>query len=232
MLYKSSLLTQASGSVAGATFSRNRGGLYIRARSIPTNPNSEQQQVVRNAITSLIGRWSTVLTPSQRNGWSDYAESVPVMNKLGDSVTRSGVNMYMRSNVSRLQAGLTPVDTRPSFNNFGVIENIELGLAVADDQEAVVAWTGSQPWAGETGSALLVYLSRPVDPSVNWFRGPYRLAAVLAGNTGTPLTSPQTIDLPFSSPAGSSLRGYARVTRVDGRLSPILTFPPIEVTAT
>ena len=232
MLFKSTVLAQASGSVAGATFSRNRGGLYVRSRSIPTNTDSEAQRGIRNAMTALIGRWRSVLTPAQRNGWSDYAESVPVVNKLGDTVTRSGPNMYMRSNVSRLQAGLPPVDTRPGFNNFGTIGGLELGLAVADDQEAVLVWTGTQEWAGETGSALLVYVSRPVDVSVNWFRGPYRLAATLLGNTGSPITSPQDIPLPFFVSAGSTIRAYARVTRADGRLSPAFTFPPVLVAAT
>jgi len=43
MKFKSPILSQASGSIAGITFSHNRGGMYVRARAVPTNPGSPQQ---------------------------------------------------------------------------------------------------------------------------------------------------------------------------------------------
>ncbi|KKM06452.1 hypothetical protein LCGC14_1743870, partial [marine sediment metagenome] len=48
MLFKSGLITQGSGSIGGLTASHNRGGMYFRARTIPTNPATSFQTVVRN----------------------------------------------------------------------------------------------------------------------------------------------------------------------------------------
>lgn len=224
MLIKSQLVTQISGSVGGLTGSHNRGGMYIRARAIPVNPNTAEQQEVRNALSELLGRWQSVLTTGQRNGWTDYATSTPVTGKLGDPITLSGINMYMRSNVPRVQAGLDPVDTRPPFNNFG---NAPTGVGItnisAGGGDADITF-GADDWVDEDGSALLVRLSRPVDVTVNYFKGPYRLAAVVEGDGNTAPTSPTTVTLPFAAPVGSTIRGTARVTLADGRLSPSVTF--------
>ena len=42
-----------SGSVGGTVFSRNKGGAYMRNRSIPVNPQSAAQVVVRAAMAFL-----------------------------------------------------------------------------------------------------------------------------------------------------------------------------------
>ena len=52
MLFRGTHLTDASGSLSGVTYSHNRGGAYTRNRSIPVNPNTVQQQAVRNAFSS------------------------------------------------------------------------------------------------------------------------------------------------------------------------------------
>ena len=69
MKFKSALVTQASGSVGGMTFSRNRYGMYTRAKGLPVNPNSEFQQAVRQIFSGLSSAWNGVLTSGQRSGW-------------------------------------------------------------------------------------------------------------------------------------------------------------------
>ena len=44
---------QRSGSIGGATWSHNSSGAYIRARSIPVNPNTDRQNAVRVAVRNL-----------------------------------------------------------------------------------------------------------------------------------------------------------------------------------
>lgn len=224
MLIKSALVTQVSGSIGGMTGSHNRGGMYFRARSIPVNPNSAQQQAIRNAMTALVGDWQATLTPAQRDGWSDYAQSLPVTGKLGDQITLSGINMFTLSNIPRLQAGLDAVLNRPPFNNFGPSPVVGVDSISAASQELDLDFSDVDGWDDEDGSALLVYLSRPQSPSISYFKGPYRLAGVIEGDSTTAPTSPATIDLPFVASVGSVIHGYARLTRADGRLSPITRF--------
>lgn len=98
MLYRSTILGQASGSLAGTTFSRNKGGQYTRSRAVPTNPNSAAQQQVRAFFTAATGAWAGLST-AQRGAWESYASSTPVTNALGDTVTNTGFQWYIASTV-------------------------------------------------------------------------------------------------------------------------------------
>lgn len=221
MLIKSALITQASGSVGGLTASRNRGGAYFRARSIPVNPDTPQQQAVRNAMSTLVGAWSNTLTFAQREGWRAYAESTPVTNALGDEITLSGINMFTGANVPRLQAGLAQVNDRPGPNNFGTAPTITLASASAASQNVSVGFDAPEDWVDQDGAGLLVSFSRPVNAGVSFFKGPYRLAAVVLGNATTAPTSPVTASFPFAMSEGSVLHAQARISLSDGRLSPV-----------
>lgn len=221
MLFKSQVFTQTSGSVGGLTFSHNAGGMYTRARATPTNPNTTFQQEVRNAMSTLLGIWSATLTPAQRDGWSDYAADTPVTNRLGDAITLSGISMFVKSNVPRLQALLAPVLNRPPFNDFGPSPELTPSAASAATQNVSIAFTNPGGWANQTGSALLIRLSRPQNPAINFFKGPYRLASVVLGNSTTPPASPVTVAFPFVAAEDSVIHLIGRITRVDGRLSPV-----------
>ena len=114
MKYKSSLISVASGSLNGSTFSHNRFGAYIRNRTTPVNPSSQRQQDVRAVFTSLAADWSEVLTQAQRDAWTLYGENVETINNFGDPIHLTGINMFMRSNTVLLQAGLPQVNAGPT----------------------------------------------------------------------------------------------------------------------
>lgn len=219
MLFKPLLGDQLSGSVGGVTASRNAGGAYFRQRALPVNPNSVYQQAVRGYFSQLAAAWGGTLTEAQRNAWTSYAENTPVTNRIGDSIVLSGLAMYQRSNVARLQAGLARVDDGPG--TFGLPEFTGVSWdppdAAADTVD--VNFTNTDVWANEDGGALLVYASRPQSPSINYFKGPYRFMGSVAGNGTTAPTSPATMTLPFVTTAGQKIFFYARCTEADGRLS-------------
>ncbi|HSR54544.1 MAG TPA: hypothetical protein VLV83_27270, partial [Acidobacteriota bacterium] len=110
MLFKSAMVTQVSGSVGGMTGSHNAGGYYFRSRVIPVNPNTSFQQSIRGVMGQLTSRWISTLTAAQRQGWEDYAQQVTLTNPLGDQRNVSGLNQYIRSNLSRRQPSLPFVD--------------------------------------------------------------------------------------------------------------------------
>jgi len=110
MLFKSQIFTQVSGSVGGLTFARNRAGMYTRARTVPVDPQTAQQIAVRANMATLVVRWGTTLTDAQRAVWETYAANTPVLDKFGDSVNITGQQMFLRSNLSRLQSPLLVVD--------------------------------------------------------------------------------------------------------------------------
>ena len=218
MLFKSQLVTEVSGSVGGLTGSHNLGGMYFRARATPTNPNTPQQQVIRSAVGQLVALWTNTLTELQRALWRFYALNVPLLNPLGEPINVTGLNMYVRSNVSRLQAGEPRQDDGPSVFNLGDFTTPTITVDEAPDT-IDVTFDNTDDWANEDDAAMLVYASRPQNPSIVYFKGPYRLAGVVQGDATTAPTSPATIALPFQIVAGQRIFARIAVSRADGRLS-------------
>ncbi len=218
MKWKSALVTSASGSVGGLTASRNAGGAYYRARVVPTNPNSTFQQAVRAAMSNLTSRWLSTLTDAQRAAWKAYSDNVPLIDRLGDPRNVGALPMYIRSNVPRIQAGLSIVDDGPTTFNLGDFTAPSFTATVLGTAIGTV-FTNADEWANEDGAAMLVFQSRAQSPSINYFKGPYRLAGQVLGDSGTPPTSPQADAAVFPFAADQRVYFRAVVTRADGRLS-------------
>ncbi len=218
MLFKPLLGTQQSGSVGGITASHNSGGAYWRQRSTPTNPNSPQQAAVRQIMADLVSLWLNTLTAIQRATWDLYAFNVPLINRLGDPINVSGLNMYCRTNVPLLQSAGTRVDTAPGVFNLGDFTQPTFALDEAAD-EIDVTFTDTDDWANEDDAAMLVFASRPNTLSTNFFKGPYRFAGRIDGDAKTPPTSPAAIALPFPVVVGQRVFARVEVVRADGRLS-------------
>lgn len=222
MLVESPIVSRGSGSIGGMTWSRNRGGMYVRSRATPTNPNSPQQQAVRSAAAQLAALWSSTLTQVQRDAWDLYAENVELPNPLGAPRNVGGLGMYVRSNVSRIAsavAGLVRVDDAPAIFDLGEYTAPTLISATGATNVISVGFTDTDEWVDEDAAALLLYTSRPQNPGVNFFKGPYRFAGAVEGNSGTPPTTPFALDAAFPFAADQRVFAFARVTRADGRLS-------------
>lgn len=217
MKFKSALVTQASGSAGGATFAHNSGGLYMRARSIPTNPSTAFQTAVRNILSGLSQAWSATLTTAQRTAWDTYATNVPLIGPLGDSRKVGGLAMYIRCNTPRVQAGLSSIAAAPTIFTLGTFTNPTLTITASTGLISV-AFTNTDLWASATTGALLVYSSRPQSVGINFFKGPYRLAGKIVGAT-VPPTSPVSVTSPFTLTAGQKVFVQIQATLPDGRLS-------------
>ena len=218
MKFKGTIIGEASGSYASNTFSHNRGGQYIRQRAVPVDPASQFQTEVRNFVSTLTSQWLSSLTAAQRAAWDTYAENVLLPDTLGEPRNAGGLGQFVRSNVPRLQAGMSQIDDAPTTFNLGDFTTPVLGDIDASDDDVDINFTNTDGWAISVGGGMLVYASRPQNASINYFKGPYRFAGVILG-AATPPTSPATIDLPFPVALGNRVFFQFRVTQVDGRLS-------------
>jgi hypothetical protein len=217
-IFKSPFISHASGSVGGMTFSHNRGGMYLRRRAMPTNPNTPQQQAVRAAFAQLSILWQDVLTPVERAAWETYADNVPLKNAQGDNIFVTGLNMYIRSNVSRLTNALARVDTAPVVFNLGEYTAPSFLIDTAND-ELDTTFDNTDAWANEDGSGLIIYGSAPNDPTISYFKGPYRLIGRVDGDSVVPPVSPVTSPLGHVIAIGQRAFFRTVVSRADGRLS-------------
>jgi hypothetical protein len=66
---------------------------------------------------------------------------------------------------------------------------------------------------------MLIWASRPQNASINYFKGPYRYCGVIEGVDAAPPPGPTVLDLPFPCVLDQRVFFFARVTRLDGRMS-------------
>lgn len=224
MKFKPTIIGEASGSVGSLTFSHNRGGQYIRQRSVPVNPASAFQVAVRNSMADLTSKWLDTLTAAQRAAWDTYSTNVPLPDALGEPRNAGGVAMYCRSNIPILQAGLPRVDDAPVIFNLGEVTAPSVSAISAAADTVDVAFEATDAWANEDDAALLILASRPQNASINYFAGPYRFAGSVLGDSVTPPTSPATLSLPFPVAVGNQVFFQARAVRADGRLTSAIRF--------
>ncbi len=210
---------QRSGSVGGTVYSHNRYGAYIRARSIPVNVNSDRQVAVRNVLRNLAIAWENVLTPVQRAAWDEYAANVVWQNKLGDSVSLTGLAHYIRTNVPYFLAFSTAIDAAPTIFNLAAAE-AKLSVTAAESvQVVVIAFDDTADWCSEDGAYQVAYMGLPQNANIKFFGGPYRKMGVIAGNSLTPPTSNVEMSAAFPIALGQRVWVKTRIGRADGRLS-------------
>ena len=218
MLFKSQLMTQASGSLGGITASRNRGGMYFRARTIPTDPATPFQIAVRAIMVNVVARWASVATQQQRDDWALYASLVTLPGPLGDPITVSGFNQFVRTNTARLHSGLPFTFDAPTMFNLGdtgvvTFSAAELGSLLT------INFDDSLPWANIDDGALLMHVSRPQNETINFFKGPFRKIDPILGLTAGPPVTPANENSPFTMTAGQRVWLKVQSTLPDGRLS-------------
>jgi len=159
-----------SGSKGGTTASHNRNGAYFRNRSIPVNPNTPAQTVVRNRVSSLASAWRS-LSQGQRDQWSAVAATIPRTDSLGQTYTQTGLQFFTGYNSTLLLLGEAtvtdpvPVDTSPN------IISAELTVTASDtggSRLMVVDFGGT---VGSSSEKVLVYATAPISQGIN-FVGP------------------------------------------------------------
>ena len=230
-LFKSSVLAQVSGSLGGLTFSRNRGGLYLRTRRIPVNPGTEDQQTVRGYFANLASAWAN-LTAAQRTAWATYAANVPVTNRMGDQINLTGQQMFIRNNAARMRLGLSAVASGPTDFSSATLTLPTTGVNAADSG-LTVQFTEADAWVGEDDAALGVYISTDKSPATEYHKGPYLLAGAILGDSVTPPTTPDTsLTSPYVHADGNSVFLRYIVVMADGRISPVMREGPVTVVTT
>jgi len=208
-------VTQASGSIGGTTFARNRFGNYSRSRTKPVNPNTALQSGVRGRLAYLAEYWSSQLTAGERGAWATYAAAVASLNRLGESVYLTGFNHFLRSNTSRLQGGGAVIDAGPTVLTLPETDTTFAATFTASDQKVNITFNDALPWASEVGAAMYIYMGQPQNVTRNFFNGPWKYVNKLTSTS----TSPTALTAPFTVVAGQKVWVYARIQRADGRMS-------------
>lgn len=228
-------IVQMSGSIAGNTFARNRFGNYTRARTKPVNPKSARQVGARVAIMYLAEQWrEDPMTDVIRTAWQTYANSVNWNNKLGETVTLTGFNMFIRANAALLRLGGTVVTAGPTDLGLPAGDpNMVVSACSAAAQTFTLTFDDTMDWCEEVGAYLSLDQGEPQNPTRNFFGGPWRGCAYLSGFATPGVVSPSVgiVDIGYTFVEGQKIWWRGQIIRADGRVSTKFECEPVIVVA-
>jgi len=226
MKYIGALVGTMSGSMGGATASRNRGGQYLRQRVVPTNPATARQVMVRNYLSGAVTAWASE-DDAVRAAWKTYADNVPTTDSLGQTVVLTGQQMYIRCWVAGMMVNqaFEPFDAPTTFNRGGNVVSFEPGGTGAAGSFEITGGNVDMDFTlspdGSGLSRLAMYIGRPVGPAVNFYSGPYQIATyeTVVGTSGA--FDQAVADLTIAEPIVAGQRRPIRLVNVDadGRVS-------------
>lgn len=132
------VVAQIRGSISGNVFSRNANGAYIRVRTKPSNTNTTEQKVARINLGATSRAWKD-LSDGDKNSWIDNASQYPYKDKVGNTATYTGTQLYMKVNTALRYYGLTPLSTMvPPVSLYGLRN---LSVTTADISSSTLNFT-------------------------------------------------------------------------------------------
>jgi len=222
-------IVQQSGSIAGNTYARGRFGNYVRARTKPVNPKTSRQSAARIAIMYLAEQWrESPMTDAIRLAWETYAQSVSWLNKLGESVTLTGFNMFMRANCALLRAGGTIVTAGPTDLGLPAADpTLVVSLASEATQDVTVTYDDTAEWCDEDNAFMILEMGQPQNVTRNFFDGPWRFYAAIEGDSVAPPSSPELLlgGDAYTFVETQKVFWRASIIRSDGRMTTKFTLP-------
>lgn len=108
-----------SGKIDGTVYSRNRSGAIARGWTKPTNPQTPLQEATRLRFSDCASLWSELPAADQLD-WESLAATVTRTNRLGETYTPTGRQIFLEVNNAQLAAGqaailAAPPDLNPPF---------------------------------------------------------------------------------------------------------------------
>lgn len=207
MKYISSVFTQASGSIAGTVYSRNKNGNYTRNRSIPINRNTEAQKAVRAKFAQASSVWSQ-MDAVARQSFQDQVANYPYVDKLGQTKTYTARQLCAMLNGNLVQSfGQIITTCKPPAPNVPVsnalVENSKSGATITITEFESNVGDGSIP-----ANWQLNVFATAVAPGVGkaWKKSDMRLITSVAA--GTP-TLPLDITTAYQAVFGDSWQQVA-----------------------
>jgi hypothetical protein len=210
------MAASVSGSVGAYTFSRNRGGMFIRDRVAPAQPDTLKQITARARLVTLTRRWAATLTPAERASWRPYAAGVPLVDRLGAKRHRTGFQHFMRSNYVRVIAGLATIDTAPLIHNLSEFTAMPATIDAAGARAILKLWfDDGDAWVHLIASRIYAYTTVALPATVNSLRPPRSFRGAKSPFAGIPATFP----IGSAAAAGEHVFIRVQVQPPDGRLS-------------
>ena len=166
MKIKNKLFDEASGSIGGFTFAGSQGGMYMKTKSNPRNPNTAQQRIVRSAMAGATVKWRA-MTTAQRKVWDEWGKTLEKEDILGNKIDISGWSAFAGAFILATRGGVF-------VSTVGTNTSIKSGYFSIGTINAVQGASKLQIASGipET-TTVLVFVSPIVEQTINNFGGTY-----------------------------------------------------------
>lgn len=132
------IVDNISGKLNGTVFAKNKGGHYMRSKSMPSNPKTSFQTAVRARFGAIAQLWGA-LTQAQRNAWNAMASEFPYKNRLGDTKILSGFALHQKLNTNLAVIGKSAISNPPEPVSPAGIVSLTLDANVAEGSFSVTA---------------------------------------------------------------------------------------------
>jgi len=180
-------VTNLRGSMGGTVASRNKSGDYLRRKGIPTNPQTEAQQLQRALFSSLSTAWRT-LTEPVREAWREAAVNFPVVDVFGNPVILNGNSLFLQLNANLAKVGIARIDTPPLVSD---VANVIIDEVIVEAEGGVVSLTFDS--VVPAGMAALISATQTISAGRRNFKNLLRnIGTVTAGATGLAVTTSYT----------------------------------------
>lgn len=133
MKYIGLISSAASGKLGGIVASHNRGGTYFRHHSIPVQPRTAAQRLVRNQLAAFSSAFKA-LTAAQIAGWNALGSTVTLKSKLGTTYNPTGQQLFVSCNKHLAEIGITTqLSTAPTIPSIPGITAFSLSQTTPGD---------------------------------------------------------------------------------------------------
>ena len=150
------LAQDVRGTIAGQTFSRNKGGSYVRQKVSPTQPQTARQTAQRSILSQVAIAWANT-EATIRALWYAYAENNPVLDVFGDALKLNGAAAFAKLNAILGTCGIAQIASPPVAEAPAAIL---LSSVVGDNSSGIIAtYAASVP--ATSGVMFFAWVTEP-----------------------------------------------------------------------
>jgi len=200
-----------SGKLGGVVFSRGRGGRYLRNMAIPVKRSRSLVPAYR-CLMGFLSRMYKTLTSVQVEAWIAWAQTHPVIDRLGESMVLSAIAQFNKLNhVACRLGGYAALLTLPPLENLQYgIQDFAAAAGAAVEGDIDLSWT--LLGAGDAADFIEICMTAPLSSDKRDL--PYNMYKYNCVTTGIVL-----VKVLSDLPVGYTYYFRARYVGFDGQVS-------------
>lgn len=196
------IVSDARRKIGGIVATKGHAGNFMRKKVSPIQPRSAAQRNVRANFTAISKHWQT-LGAAVIAAFNSLAKSTPIKDRFGNTVTRTGAQLYMSLNraLFQISAAAYPLAAAPASLSADFPGAITATCVASGG--VITITPASYP---ATGEAAVVFAGPPISPGKTFVGKNYKFMGFF-GVLATPPSAPYVITTPYAKAYGTFTTG-------------------------